>query len=70
MNMDETFRTISNVQRQPSMLSVLEPISERQLRRLVSRGSSPSGEAVQSWGRREVAAWLAEIGMKQYQVEP
>lgn len=73
---EEKFGIVSNLQRKPSMLSVLEPISENALyRRLVSSiswSSSPSEEledrGVLSWGRQEVADWLVQIGMKQYQV--
>lgn len=77
---EEKFSIVSNLQRKPSMLSVLEPISENALyRRLVSSiswSSSPSEEledrdrnrGVLSWGRQEVADWLVQIGMKQYQV--
>lgn len=77
---EENFGIVSNLQRKPSMLSVLEPISENALyRRLVSSISwspSPSeehgdrdrGRGVLSWGRQEVADWLVQIGMKQYQV--
>ena len=64
--MVERFRTISNLQRKPSVLSVLDPISEG---RSSSCGRcSAAGDEVQSWEWGEVAAWLAEIGMTQYQV--
>lgn len=75
---EEKFSVVSNLQRKPSMLSVLEPISENgQYRRLPSSAScssSPSEEledrerGVLGWGRQEVADWLVQIGMKQYQV--
>lgn len=72
--MAEPFQTISNLQRKPSTLSVLQP-NRLGSRRLgvgssSSCSSSPSGEerGVQTWGRQEVADWLAEISMKQYQV--
>lgn len=65
--MAETFRTISNLQRKPSMLSVLDPITEGRLR--ISGGSlSPSNGNVQSWQQQEVTAWLDDIGMKEYSV--
>ena len=66
--------TISNLQRKPSMLSVLEPISETSCSRSVRPPSSSSSSplerdcAVRQWAKEEVAAWLAEIGMEQYQV--
>lgn len=49
------------------MLSVLDPIHET----LPTGGNaSPTngGGRVQNWGREEVAAWLTEVGMGQYQV--
>ena len=51
------------------MLSVLNPISES--RPCTSSSSSPGseiGKTVESWQQQEVADWLEEIGMKEYQV--
>ena len=62
--MAENFTTVPNLQRKPSVLSVLETITEG---RPSSRAAVSDGE-VQSWEWWEVAAWLAEIGMVQYQV--
>ena len=70
--MAEKYKTISNLQRKPSMLSVLDPITEtRPGSRRSRRGSdSPGSEHrdVREWGREEVTAWLEETGMREYQV--